>query len=102
MRPNRRLWEKARQAALLRDAYRCQCKGCEGCGDGCGRAGILQVDHRVPLNDGGEMYDLGNLQALCADGRVGCHFWKTKGENQTPVDPDLSLWTAYLKERMKE
>ena len=84
--------------ALQRDGYRCQCKGCAGCGDGCGRAGILQVDHKVPLDVAPErMYDLTNLQTLCAD---PCHFAKTLAENQTPVDPERAAWAAYMVERL--
>ena len=55
----RRGWRRLRQAAKNRDGWRCQ---------DCGKAGILEVHHIIPLNDGGEDF-LDNLKTLCLD----CH-----------------------------
>jgi 5-methylcytosine-specific restriction endonuclease McrA len=48
---------------------------CNGCGDQL-PATALQVDHVVPLADGGSDY-MRNLQLLCTP----CHLIKTKDEN---------------------
>ena len=42
-----------RRLVLDRDGWRCQ---------QCARAGRLEVDHRIPLEDGGDAYNLDNLQ----------------------------------------
>lgn len=60
-------WRRVRRVILDRDGYRCRA---------CGKAGILEVDHRIPLRAGGAPYDPDNLQALCR----GCHFAKTAAE----------------------
>lgn len=50
----------------------------------------LEVDHIVPVSEGGHPFDPGNLQTLCED----CHQEKTSRENseraQTPSRGDLS------------
>ena len=59
----------------------------------CGKAGRLEVDHRVPLEHGGAVYDLGNLQALCR----GCHIAKTRDERRgKPTPPEVLEWQDYL------
>ena len=65
---DRRRWRQLRCPVRQRAAWRCE---------RCGRAGRLEVDHKTPLRDGGALYDLDNLQALCR----GCHIEKTRGEN---------------------
>ena len=80
---NRRAWERIRLVALDRDGWRCQV---------CGRAGRLEVDHRIPLHKGGEALDLDNLQTLCA----GCHVAKTRGENEK--GPEKGQWRALLRD----
>ena len=69
MRLSRRAWAILRRAALERDGYRCRT---------CGKAGALEVDHRVSLKRGGTN-DLDNLQVLC----VRDHKRKTSNENAT-------------------
>ena len=64
-RPNLKLWRVARLKALDRDGWACRA---------CGKRGRLEVDHVKPLEDGGDMYGLGNLQALCR----GCHHRQDK------------------------
>ena len=82
--PNRAKWAKVRLLVLDRDGWACV---------QCGKAGRLEVDHRVPLEDGGALYDPGNLQSLCR----GCHIDKTSGENQVKPTPlEVKAWQAYL------
>ena len=54
------------------------------------------MDHRIPLDDGGAPYDLGNLQVLCR----GCHIRKTAGENRArpPVAPEVEAWRQLVEE----
>ena len=59
-------------------------------GDPYERARDLEVDHIVPVADGGHPFDPANLQTLCSE----CHQDKTARENsersQTPSRGDLS------------
>lgn len=55
-------WRIAREAALLRDGRRCTVA--RFFGETCN--GVLHVHHIVPLNDGGEPFDLDNLGTACA------------------------------------
>jgi len=57
-RLNRRRWSLERRRVLDRDGWRCR---------QCGRAGKLEVDHRIPLEDGGAPYDPQNLQSCAGD-----------------------------------
>jgi len=57
-----RQWRKTRQSVLERDGYRCQLPIPDG--RVCGRP-ATQVDHRVPVIDGGSD-ELSNLRAACA------------------------------------
>ena len=77
-----RRWQLSRRAALERDGYRC-CR--------CGKAGVLQVDHIQMLSEGGEPYELGNLQSLC----VECHWSKTWTERG--ATSDQLEWRAYQR-----
>ena len=61
-------WRKLRLVIFRRDGYRCQ---------KCGKAGRLEVDHVIPIHRGGDVWDAGNLQALCR----GCHIRKSAGES---------------------
>ena len=82
--PSRRRWARVRLAVLDRDGWRCQT---------CSKAGRLEVDHRVPLERGGAVYDLGNLQALCR----GCHIAKTRAEKLgKPPSREVLDWRDYL------
>ena len=83
-KPSRRRWARVRLTALDRDGWACV---------KCGKAGRLEADHRVPLEDGGAVYDLANIQSLCR----GSHFAKTSGERrgrETP--PEVQEWRRYL------
>ena len=84
---NPRRWAAVRRAVLERDGYRCRA---------CGRASRLEVDHIVPLQWGGDPYDLDNLQALCA---FPCHREKTISEN---LNPDRLTWNDYVRELMSK
>ena len=83
-RPSRRQWGKVRLQVLDRDSWRCQ---------KCGKAALLEIDHVKPLEDGGALYDLANLQTLC----VGCHQAKSRVERggRAP-DPEGAKWRVYL------
>ena len=70
---------------LDRDGWRCR---------QCGRAGRLEVDHIVPLEDGGAAYDLDNLQVLDR----GCHIRKTALENRKPLRPEVEAWYRLVAE----
>jgi 5-methylcytosine-specific restriction protein A len=58
-------WKQIRLAILVRDGYACQINrpGCTG------RA--TQVDHIVPINEGGAWWDRTNLRAACAHCNIG-------------------------------
>lgn len=63
----RRKWEMARRAVLARDPI---CKVCDN-------ALSTEVDHIIPLAQGGEPYRLDGLQGICSP----CHWRKTGAEN---------------------
>ena len=77
-------WLRVRKLALERAGWRSELSG---------RAGVLEVDHRVPIARGGDLYDLGNLQVLTR----GEHIEKTRRENEKP-DPARDLWRAMVRE----
>ena len=74
-----RTWARLRRAVLQRDGYRCQL---------CGKAGRLDVDHRIRKEDGGGD-ESENLQALCRT----CHIAKTVKENTQDYRIE---WREYL------
>ena len=81
--PNRRQWRKVRLVVLDRDGWSCV---------KCGKPS-REVDHIKSLENGGAVYELGNLQTLCR----GCHISKTRGErtvHETP--PEVLAWRRYL------
>ena len=86
-RPKPNLWRRARFAALERDRWMCQVCG--------GRA--EEVHHIVHLNEGGDMYNLGNLQCLCRP----CH-WQHHRERDTrkrkPRSDALQRWDQLVEE----
>jgi 5-methylcytosine-specific restriction endonuclease McrA len=61
-------WRKLRDRILKRDEHRCYI---------CGRDGADEVDHIIPLFEGGSKADPGNLAAIHDD---PCHQAKSKGE----------------------
>ena len=63
-------WRIIREFVLKRDGFACQ---------KCNRRSGLEVDHRLPISQGGHPWDPANLQALCR----GCHIYKTRDERQT-------------------
>jgi 5-methylcytosine-specific restriction protein A len=70
------VWKKARLVILMRDTV-CQI---------CKREPSTQVDHKIPLREGGARLDPLNLQGLCGS----CHSRKTACEDsnfsrRTPV-----------------
>ena len=82
----RRRWAAARRAALDRDGWRCQ---------QCGRAGRLEVDHIRPIFEGGPVYELANLQALC----VACHVRKSRADAGLPAEtPFRDGWRRLVAE----
>ena len=84
---NRNLWRLLRLRALERDGWRCR---------QCGKAGILEVDHRIPLFKGGAPLDLDNCQTLCP----GCHRDKTTREigNRPRRNDRTERWQALVDE----
>ena len=83
-RVSRRRWAKVRRLVLDQSGWRCE---------KCGKAGILQVDHKTPLKDGGDLYDLANLQTLC----VADHWAKTAAEMGYRIPgPERAAWADYL------
>ncbi|MDE0658047.1 MAG: HNH endonuclease [Gammaproteobacteria bacterium] len=76
-------WRRVRRHVLERDGYAC-CR--------CGRRGVrLEVDHVVPLKDGGTD-DLSNLQTLCKP----CHAAKTRAENTVHHVAGQDEWAAHV------
>ena len=84
VRLDSRRWRQVRKRALERAGHRSELSG---------RAGVLEVDHRVPIARGGELYDLDNLQVLTR----GEHIEKTRRENEKP-DPARDKWRAMVRE----
>ncbi|MDE0289434.1 MAG: HNH endonuclease signature motif containing protein [bacterium] len=79
-------WRTLRRRVLDRDGWRCT---------RCGRAGRLEVDHRVALADGGHPFRLDNLAALCR----GCHRGKTIEEKRVrrADPPEVVAWSEHLR-----
>jgi 5-methylcytosine-specific restriction endonuclease McrA len=65
-----------RQAVLVRDGWQCQ-----ACGRVCTDRREAHADHKVPISQGGDRYDVDNGQCLCA----ACHGRKTRDEQQRLV-----------------
>lgn len=93
-------WKKTRKRILKRDNYRCQCLDCTASGR---RRPATEVDHKVPVDQGGTEED-SNLQAINSE----CHKKKTKLDNGQkpsygctdeglPLDPNHP-WAKALKE----
>lgn len=65
-------WRSLRKMILRRDMHLCQ---------ECLKSGIteraIDVDHKIPMDQGGERLDPDNLQSLCK----ACHGKKTRKEN---------------------
>ena len=53
----------------------------------------MEVDHITPLEHGGAVYDLANLQSLCR----GCHIAKSRAERMgKPPSREVQEWERYL------
>ena len=81
--PSGSKWAKVRLKVLDRDHWACVT---------CGKAGRLEVDHRVSIEHGGAMYDLENLQTFCR----GCHIRKHGGTVRKKTS-EVQDWQRYLK-----
>ena len=75
-----RRWRLLRLRVFERDGWRCVL---------CGKAGRLECDHIVPLQDGGAAFEMDNLRTLCR----GCHIGRSRGRIAPP-----SGWGALVKE----
>ena len=62
-------WRTIREFVLARDGFAC---------NRCNRRSGLEVDHRLPISQGGHPWDPANLQVLCR----GHHITKTKEERE--------------------
>ena len=82
-------WRRLRRRILDRDGWRCQAPG-------CGKAGRLEVDHIIALEDGGDPWAEDNLQALCR----ACHIEKTAREYRArnPDPPEVQAWKSFVEE----
>ena len=81
-RPSRRRWSKVRLVVLDRDGWKCS----------CGKSARLEVHHRVPIEHGGDFYELSNLQSLCKS----CHISKHGGTVRKKTS-EVQDWQRYLK-----
>lgn len=79
-----RAWRLLRIKCLHRDKFRCR---------QCSAAGKLEVDHIVPLVQGGREHE-DNLQALCRD----CHIRKTALENTKPRTREEKKWVRLVED----
>ena len=80
---NSRRWQVIRQIVKKRDGYKCR---------NCGFGGRLEVDHIVPIAQGGDPFDLSNLRSLCR----GCHLQITGKGNRKPVSPERAAWNKLV------
>ena len=82
-------WRAVRRAVFDRDGWRCVM---------CGKAGRLECDHILPLQLGGDPWDMENLQTLCRS----CHIRKTAGENRRELTLAEEAWQMLADELMDE
>lgn len=76
---NTRRWRALRLAALAAAGWRCQ---------RCGAARRLEVHHRRRLVDGGQAFDLDNLEAVCRP----CHFGEHRDDRRSPLRVRMREW----------
>lgn len=93
-------WRRIRQQVLERDGYQCQIRGPR-----CQRI-ANQVDHIVPVADGGPIYDPANLRAACS----ACNISRAQRQKQRDgwlrapsrialvTGPPLAGKSAYIRE----
>ena len=82
---NPRRWARVRRQVLERAGWRSERSG---------KAGRLEVDHIKPLDRGGDLYDLSNLQVLTRRE----HIEKTQRENRRPLSPAEAAWKEAVAE----
>ena len=88
---NAHRWAAVRRAVFERDRFRCT---------SCGKAGRLECDHIVSLDDDPtqDPYAVAGCQALCRR----CHIEKTAHENRREPTPAESAWRELVAEIMSE
>ena len=84
---NAQRWGILRRVVFERDNWRCV---------ECGRAGRLEADHIVRLEDDPDQdpYDPNGLRTLCRS----CHIAKTARENRRPLAPAELRWRVLVTE----
>ena len=82
---NPRRWARVRRQVLERAGWRSERSG---------KAGRLEVDHIKPLDRGGDLYDLSNLQVLTRRE----HIKKTSSENRRETTQAEAAWRALVNE----
>ena len=85
-RPQHRTRAYQRQRRRILDAYGWRCAT-------CGRAGRLELHHKIPVSEGGDDSDA-NLCPLCRP----CHF----AEHGRGPGPDRRAWRAEIARRLAE
>ena len=80
-----RQWARVRRLALERAGYRSELSG---------RAGVLEVDHIVPVSQGGAPFDLDNLQVLTR----AEHIVKSRRERGARPSPARERWDRLIAE----
>ena len=80
---DRARWAAVRRAVFERDGHRCR---------KCGAAGRLECDHRVPVNQGGDPWDLAGMQTLCRS----CHIAKSRRERRAQSPPEVVAWRSFM------
>ena len=85
IRLNRRRWRVFRRVILDRDGWACV---------KCQKKGRLEVDHIIPLQQGGNPFDIQNVATLC----VACHINKTRLENRKGNHELRDRWKAFVLE----
>ena len=81
---NARRWSRVRKLALSRAGHRSELSG---------RAGRLEVHHRVSLEDGGDPYALDNLMVLTRAEHIDLHRAETLDR-----DPERAAWRRLVVE----
>ena len=81
---NQRRWLGVRKRTLDRVGWKCA--ECQHYGN--------EVDHIVPIADGGAVWAEDNLQVLCR----GCHIAKTAKQNQRTWTAEEQAWWSYVME----
>ena len=83
MKDRGRAWERTRRRVFERDGWACV---------QCGRAGALEAHHVRPISEGGAVFDLANLVALCRGCHVAVHRTRDRPDRMPPA------WRALIDE----